>query len=149
MQALRPFTLMDLFSGAGGLTLGFTEKFGNHFKPIWANDINADAVETYNANFGAHCIHGDMLEWLNNPHTAIPKTDVVIGGPPCQGFSLLNKNRVDDARKTMWRPFLEVVERADADVFLIENVPQLLGSSEYFSIVERAQAMGFKFPRHF
>lgn len=144
MQTSHPFTLMDLFSGAGGLALGFTEKFGNHFKPIWANDVNADAVGTYNANFGAHCIHGDMLEWLHNPHTVVPKTDVVIGGPPCQGFSLLNKNRAEDARKTMWRPFLEVVERADADVFLIENVPQLLGSPEYFSIVERARTMGFK-----
>lgn len=146
MSVTKPcrFKVIDLFAGAGGLSLGFSEKFGNDFQPVWANDYNAYAAETYNANFGEHCTHGDILELLADPHTEIPRADVVIGGPPCQGFSLLNKKREGDVRKEMWRPFLEVVERADADVFLIENVPQLLGSPEYFAIAERAREIGFE-----
>lgn len=144
MREKYRFKIIDLFAGAGGLTLGFTKKFGNDFQSVWANDFNAYAAETYNANFGRHCTHGDILELLADPLTEIPSADVVIGGPPCQGFSLLNKNREGDVRKEMWRPFLEVVERANADVFLIENVPQLLGSPEYLAIAERAREMGFK-----
>lgn len=138
------FKVIDLFAGAGGLTLGFSEKLGSDFQPVWANDFNANAAETYNANFGNHCTHGDILALLADPCTEIPKADVVIGGPPCQGFSLLNKNRAGDIRKDMWRPFLEVVERADADVFLIENVPQLLGSPEHGAIIEHARKLGFE-----
>ena len=144
MRDSYPFKVIDLFSGAGGLTLGFTKKLGNDFQPVWANDFNAYAAETYKANFGGHCTYGDILELLADPLTKIPYADVVIGGPPCQGFSLLNKNRNGDVRKEMWRPFLEVVERASADIFLIENVPQLLNSPEYFAIAERAREMDFK-----
>jgi DNA (cytosine-5)-methyltransferase 1 len=138
------FDLIDLFAGAGGLTLGFTELSGNHFSPVWANDSNKAAAYTYNANFGAHCIHGDIIDLLNDRSILIPKADVVMGGPPCQGFSLLNKKRDDDPRKQLWKPFLEVVRRAKAQVFVMENVPQLLGSSEHEEIVEAAEELGFQ-----
>ncbi len=137
------FKLIDLFCGAGGMTLGFTEKFGHHFKPIWANDFNKYCVETYNANFGNHCVMGDIVEILKNPKTIIPEADVVIGGPPCQGFSLLNRNRVDDPRRQLWRQYLEVVEKCKAKVFVIENVPQLLGSYEHGEITGMAEKLGF------
>jgi DNA (cytosine-5)-methyltransferase 1 len=140
----QPFKLIDLFCGAGGMTLGFTEAFGHHFKPIWANDFNKYAVETYNANFSNHCIHGDIVEILSNPKTVIPEADVVIGGPPCQGFSLLNRNRDDDPRRQLWRPYLEVVERSKAKVFVIENVPQLLGTFEHGEITGMAEKLGFR-----
>lgn len=127
------------------MTLGFTgEDFEGRFESLWANDFNADAVKTYNANFGDHCVHGDIVDLLDNPQTVIPQADVVIGGPPCQGFSLLNKNRDGDPRREMWRPFLDVVRRSNAEVFVIENVPQLLGSEEHDEIVAVAEAMGFK-----
>lgn len=138
------FRLIDLFAGAGGMSLGFSKAFGNHFVSVWANDFNNDACLTYNANFGNHCHEGDILALLENPEIDIPQADVVIGGPPCQGFSLLNKFREGDPRKQMWRPFLEVVERSGAEIFLMENVPQLLGSPEHREIVETAEAMGFK-----
>ena len=138
------FRLIDLFSGAGGLTLGFSPKFGNPFKSVWANDYNKYAVDTYNTNFGNHCELGDINELLELPEIEIPPADVVIGGPPCQGFSLLNKDRAEDPRKQMWRPFLEIVERSKAEVFVMENVPQLLKSSEFEAIVKESKKLGFE-----
>jgi DNA (cytosine-5)-methyltransferase 1 len=139
----RSFKLIDLFCGAGGMTLGFTEAFGHHFKPIWANDFNKYCVETYNANFGNHCIPGDLVEILSK-NADIPEADVVIGGPPCQGFSLLNRNRDDDPRRQLWRPYLEVVEKCKAKVFVIENVPQLLETFEHGEITGMAEKLGFR-----
>lgn len=138
------YRLIDLFAGAGGMTLGFSKTMGSNFVSVWANDFNAHACRTYNANFGEHCYEGDILGLLDNPNIEIPRADVVIGGPPCQGFSLLNKFREGDARKQMWRPFLEIVERSGAEVFLMENVPQLLGSPEHLQIIEVAESLGFQ-----
>ena len=67
----------------------------------------------------------------------------LLGGPPCQGFSLLNKNREGDPRKQLWRPYFEIVERSGAQVFVMENVPQLLGSFEHGEIMGTAEALGF------
>lgn len=136
--------LIDLFSGAGGLTLGFTGEFGHCFEPIWANDINQQMVTTYNENLGEHCIAGDLNDLLASPTVVIPAADVVIGGPPCQGFSLLNKNRKGDPRKQLWRPFLHVVKESGASIFLMENVPPLVKSPEYEEIKAAAADMGFK-----
>lgn len=138
------YTLVDLFCGAGGMTLGFSEKFGQPFQPIWANDFNTFCAETYNRNFGSHCVAGDLVDILSQGRMEIPSADVVIGGPPCQGFSLLNKQRASDPRKQLWRPFLEVVERSNAQIFVMENVPQLIGTFEHGEIAGLAQAMGFK-----
>jgi DNA (cytosine-5)-methyltransferase 1 len=137
----RPF--IDLFSGAGGLTLGFSQRFGNGFSSVWANDFDESAATTYNLNFGDHCVPGDISNLLRDSRVKIPKADIVIGGPPCQGFSLLNRNRQSDHRKQLWRPFFEVVDRCGAEVFVMENVPQLLGSSEHGEILELAKRIGF------
>lgn len=138
------FKLIDTFAGAGGMTLGFTEAFGHTFQPVWANDFNSYACRTYRENFGGHCHEGDIVDLLEDHRHPIPKADVVVGGPPCQGFSLLNKNRRCDPRKELWRPYLEVVRRSKASVFVMENVQQLLGSEEHEQIVEQAESMGFK-----
>lgn len=140
----KRFKLIDAFAGAGGMTLGFSKSFGHAFDSVWANDFNDYCVETYNANFGRHCLPGDIVDILNDPAVKIPKADVVIGGPPCQGFSLLNKKREGDPRKQLWRPYFQIVERSGAKVFVMENVPQLLGSFEHGEIMGTAEAMGFK-----
>lgn len=140
----KRYTLIDLFSGAGGMSLGFSERFGHAFIPIWANDFNEESVTTYNKNFGNHCVLGDINAILASERISVPKADVVIGGPPCQGFSLLNKNREGDPRKQLWRPFFEVVDRANAKIFVMENVPQLLGSFEHGEIMGAAESMGYK-----
>jgi len=133
--------LIDLFCGAGGLSLGFTSKFGHNFEPIWANDQDEAAAETYRKNIGP-CTGDDIVEVLKTKK--IPKADVVIGGPPCQGFSLLNKNKKADPRKQLWRPFLEIVRRSGAEIFVMENVPQLKDSPEHEQIVEEADKLGFQ-----
>jgi DNA (cytosine-5)-methyltransferase 1 len=144
----NPLRLIDLFAGAGGFTLGFTslrKPDGSPcFLPIWANDFNKYAADTYNANFGNHCHYGDIVSILENKDIEIPEADIVIGGPPCQGFSLLNKNRETDPRKALWIPYMEVVKRSKAKVFVMENVPQLLGSDEFQQIIEYATALGFQ-----
>lgn len=143
-ESSRTYRLVDLFAGAGGLTLGFTKSLGQVFVPVWANDFNTYAAKTYNANFGEHCTTDDILEIVENRIGDIPKADVVIGGPPCQGFSLLNKQRDNDPRKQLWRPYLQIVQHTGAEVFVMENVPQLLGSEEHEEIAEVAHSMGFK-----
>lgn len=140
----KRYRLIDLFAGAGGMTLGFTEEFSHPFRPVWANDFNDPATATYSLNFGAHCLPGDIVDILEQQKSKIPKADVVIGGPPCQGFSLLNKNRLGDPRKQLWRPFLDIVKLSGAEVFVMENVPQLLGSFEHGEITGMAEGMGFK-----
>ncbi|MDD5111118.1 MAG: DNA cytosine methyltransferase [Candidatus Altiarchaeota archaeon] len=137
------FKLIDAFSGAGGLTLGFTKVFNHKFKPVWANDFNAYAAATYNENFGKHCISEDINKVINKSSVKIPKADVVIGGPPCQGFSLLNKNREGDPRKQLWRQYMDLVEKSCATIFVMENVPQLLDSFEHGELLGVAEAKGF------
>jgi DNA (cytosine-5)-methyltransferase 1 len=136
--------IIDLFSGAGGLTAGFVILSGYPYHPVWANDFNKYAVDTYNLNFGGHCVVGDIIDILAKKPDMIPKADIVIGGPPCQGFSLLNKNRDGDPRKSLWMPFMEIVSSSGAEYFVMENVPQLLNTAEHTAILQKAAVLGFK-----
>src|ERR1022692_783388 len=108
-------TLIDIFSGAGGLTLGFKLAFTDALEIVWANDLDKDALGTYKQIFGDHGIVGDLSKLLEDSEIEIPHADIVIGGPPCQGFSLLNKNREQDRRKSLWQQFMEVVKRSHAE----------------------------------
>lgn len=143
MARLAKYKLIDLFSGAGGLSLGFTKFCRAKFDPVFANDFDEDAARTYSLNFGSHCVVGDIVDVLSENSSSIPKADVVIGGPPCQGFSLLNKKRHNDSRKELWRPFLEIVRLSGAEIFVMENVPELLRSIEFSKIEKQAKKMGF------
>ena len=138
------YRLLDLFCGAGGMTLGFTdERFGGGFESVWAIDNDAAAIETYKRNFGDHAVCDDIEKWVDGKST-IPKADVIIGGPPCQGFSLLNKKRVGDARRELWHPYMDLVEKSGAEVFVIENVAGLIGSPELNRVLSRAAKIGFE-----
>lgn len=137
------YRIIDLFSGAGGMTLGFVAKeFCGGFRSILAIDSDRAATETYSLNFGGHGIWADIEDWLLS--NSVPQAEVVIGGPPCQGFSLLNKKRVGDKRRALWEPYLDIVEQSGASVFVMENVAELLASGEFQSIERRAVNLGFK-----
>ena len=141
----KKIKVIDLFSGAGGMTLGFVDgRYNGKFSSVLAIDNDRAAVDTYNLNFSKskkHCIYGDIEQWLSE--NDVPKADVVIGGPPCQGFSLLNKKKEGDARRALWEPYMDTVERSDASVFVMENVQGLLKSPEFDDICRRAINMGF------
>jgi DNA (cytosine-5)-methyltransferase 1 len=118
--------MIDLFAGCGGMTAGFVS---NRFKPVLAVEWNLAAASTYAENFGeSHMFWGDIEDALEGD---IPQADVVIGGPPCQGFSSLGSRDVNDPRNKLWKSYLKVVERAQPDVFVIENVDRFRRSPEF------------------
>lgn len=138
----KKIKVIDLFCGAGGLSTGFFKgKTGDVYEGILAIDNDTAAIKTYNANFGDHGIAVNIEEWLSEHE--VPSADVVIGGPPCQGFSLLNKNRTGDIRRALWEPYMDFIEKSGASIFVMENVPGLLTSEEFISIRERAEQLGF------
>ncbi|MEQ1977238.1 DNA cytosine methyltransferase [Xenorhabdus sp. SGI240] len=142
MFKINKLKVIDLFCGAGGLSCGFIKGTnGTYFESILAIDHDRAAIKTYNANFGEHGVVANIEEWIaENP---IPEADIVIGGPPCQGFSLLNKNREGDHRRALWEPYMDIIERSFASVFVMENVPGLLSSDEFQDVRARAECMGF------
>lgn len=127
-------TVIDLFAGCGGMTAGFV---GNGFKPVLSVEWNLHAAATYAANFGeSHTFWGDIETALEGD---IPEADVVIGGPPCQGFSNLGSRDVNDPRNQLWKRYLQVVERANPKVFVIENVDRFRSSSEFQLLLAEAE----------
>ena len=113
--------VVSLFSGAGGLDLGFMQE---GFDLVWANDFEADAVETYRANIGNHIVLGDISRI---PVKEIPGCNVIIGGFPCQGFSQANTHKVvDDKRNLLYRQYLRVLRSKRPEVFVAENVRGIL-----------------------
>ena len=138
------YKLIDLFCGAGGMTLGFVDpRFCGDFEPTLAVDIDRPSIETHKANFGGKVVHDPIDDWLAGDPD-VPKADVVIGGPPCQGFSLLNKNRRGDLRRALWEPHLDIVELSGARMFVMENVSELYRSPELRQIKRRAARIGFR-----
>ena len=130
----KSITVASLFSGAGGLDLGFRNA---GFDVVWANDNDEDAVDTYRLNFGNHCILGDV-EKLNLRD--IPEIDGIIGGFPCQGFSIANMQRnVDDSRNALYKSFVKAVKTKQPKFFLAENVKGILslGGGEVFKYIIR------------
>ncbi len=135
--------VIDLFCGAGGMSLGLVDRrYCGGFETVLAIDNDPAAVATHAANFPGHAVCANIEQWLlNNP---VPKADIVIGGPPCQGFSLLNKKREGDVRRALWEPYLEVADRSEASVFIMENVAELFRSPELFDIQAKAKEYGFE-----
>ena len=119
-------TVIDLFAGCGGMTEGFRSADAG-FTPLAAVEWDRAAAATYATNFGAdHVVWGDIASF-NAPATA----DVVIGGPPCQGFSGLGSRDIDDPRNVLWKEYMRVVLEADPKVFVLENVDRFIRSSEF------------------
>lgn len=125
------------------MTLGFLDpRFCGGFKSVFAIDNDKAAAASYSLNFGNHAVCSDIEGWVSNKQQ-VPQADIVIGGPPCQGFSLLNKARRGDTRRALWQPYMDIVEMSGASVFVIENVQGLLHSPEHKQIIQRANKLGF------
>ncbi|WP_424184171.1 DNA cytosine methyltransferase [Actinokineospora sp. G85] len=127
---------IDLFAGCGGLTEGFRTAF----TPVLAVEHDLAAAATHAANFGAEHVHwGDIAEVGE-----VPPADLVVGGPPCQGFSNLGSRDVDDPRNALWREYFRIVAAARPRVFVIENVDRFLGSAEFGLLVVEAGKLGYE-----
>jgi DNA (cytosine-5)-methyltransferase 1 len=111
-------TVADLFCGAGGLGLGFRTQ---GFSIVWAADAFLPAVETYRRNIGDH-VEEVRLNW----DTVLPPCDIIIGGPPCQGFSSAGLRKPGDARNTLVAVFAHLVARHRPKAFVFENVEGFL-----------------------
>src|SRR5262245_34655682 len=128
---------MDVFAGCGGLTRGFLDS--RKYRAVFAVEWDEDAAATYAANFGDHVFCGP-IERVEE----FPSVDVIVGGPPCQGFSPLNMRGVGLERRTLWREYLRALREAEPDAFLMENVPQLLRSAEYATFKKAAERLGYE-----
>jgi len=134
--------VVSLFSGAGGLDIGFI-KAGHEI--IWANDNFFDAVKTYQKNIGDHIVFKDISKI---PSNEIPDHDMLIGGFPCQGFSLANINRGEhDERNKLYLEFLRILVDKQPTFFLAENVKGILSLMQgkiFNLIIEDFKHAGYK-----
>ena len=138
--------MVDLFCGAGGLSLGFTQE---GFITALANDIEACCVDTYAHNHPEtprdHIVLGDIREIVKSIESYINgiSVDVVVGGPPCQGFSMANRQRlIDDPRNYLYKSYVEAVKRINPPFFVMENVKGMLSVAS--QVVEDFEAIGYQ-----
>jgi DNA (cytosine-5)-methyltransferase 1 len=122
-------TVIDLFSGAGGMAEGFRQA---GFKTLMATDYDEMAAKTFQFNHpGVPFVLGDLRELgvdqiLSISNTKKGAPTVVCGGPPCQGFSLAGQRIADDPRNQLFREFVRVVEGVKPEFFVFENVSGLV-----------------------
>ena len=132
MEPHNPYSVVSLFSGCGGLDLGFRGDFRfleQHyprlpFDVVWANDISAAACRTYRSNLEHEIRCGDVWEHMDSLPGA---ADVVLGGFPCQDVSINGKGQAESGSRTiLYRALIEAVRRLQPKVFVAENVKGLL-----------------------
>ena len=121
-------TVIDLFAGCGGMTQGFKDA---GFEPIFAVEWDEEAAATYAANHDPEVNHTFCADIASVASADVPKANVVIGGPPCQGFSGLGLQDVDDPRNKLWTEYVRVVLAAEPEFFVIENVDRFRTSGEF------------------
>ena len=136
---MKKFTVVDLFCGAGGLSLGL--ELSKHFRVVGAIDHWLPAIETFRYNHphipAESIVHGNLLDIFDEHKSenllskwGFPEqpVDVVVGGPPCQGMSLAGKRLSNDPRNQLFKCFVEMVRRLQPRIFIMENVPGLLSA---------------------
>ena len=146
---MKEYNIIDLFCGCGGLSKGFEEA---GYKVLVGVDVEQSALNTFEKNHnGAIGINLDLSEpeSFDIIKKAIngKKVDVIIGGPPCQGFSLTGPRNFDDKRNKLYLAMIETVRRFRPQAFLIENVPgmaNLYKGEVKNEIIRRFTAMGYK-----
>lgn len=156
------FSVISLFSGCGGLDLGFVGGFNflkkkyskNSFEVIWANDIDESACQSFANYFKHDVVCGDITQILSGKHSAklfeqsIPeKVDVVLGGFPCQDFSHAGKRKgFNSKRGLLYQSMAEVIKRTKPALFVAENVRGLLtmnNGEAIQTIIEDFKKLGY------
>lgn len=129
----RTITSIDLFAGAGGLSLGFhLADLG--YMPIFAVEHETAPAATFARNFGCEVFTGDI-----ECGPDYPEADLIIGGPPCQGFSPLGRDRDDLSRAKLnglWKHFLDAVRTIRPKAFVIENVREFQTSAQFAELLQ-------------
>lgn len=145
---MKTYNVIDLFCGCGGLSFGF-EKAG--FNVLLGIDNDKKALETFELNHkNAKSICGDItnISYKQDirPLIGDKRIDVIIGGPPCQGFSLSGPRNFDDPRNKLYLSFIRLVKEIQPRMFVIENVPGLVGlfgGQVKDSIIEKFSQLGY------
>ena len=126
---MNKYKYIDLFAGAGGMSLGFDKA---EFENILAVEYDKCFAETYSFNFPKHNLKVADIKNISNEEIkkliGNNKIDVIIGGPPCQGFSIAGKigrNFIDDERNQLFKEFVRFVEVIKPRIFVMENVAAL------------------------
>ncbi|MEX6102813.1 DNA cytosine methyltransferase [Mammaliicoccus sciuri] len=143
---MKSRNVISLFAGAGGMDLGF-QKAG--FNILWANDFEKDAVQTYKNNLGNHIKLGDITKFdLESELPIDQEVDLVIGGFPCQGFSVNNtKRNMKDKRNFLYLELLKVIKLCKPKFFVAENVKGLLSMEKgkvIDMIIRDFEELGYK-----
>ena len=147
---IKSFRILDLFSGAGGFSYGMEKN--KHFRTVIAVDLNPNALVTFKHNMpDTHIINGDITDAEIKKQiiemSKQLKVNMIIGGPPCQGFSLKGKKLgLNDPRNYLFNEYLNIVETLQPDVFTIENVKALLSTSAGWfknQIIEKVHKLGY------
>ena len=150
IEGIPMFRILDLFSGAGGMSYGMEKN--KHFTTEVALDFNEKALETFKYNMpNTETVFGDITdEKVRDKVISLCKqrqVNMIIGGPPCQGFSLKGKKLgLDDPRNFLFNEYLRFVEILQPEVFVIENVKALMSTSAGWfkdQIVTRVTTMGY------
>ena len=134
----QPIRVLDLFAGAGGLTAGFHQA-SDRFRSVAAVEIDPQAAASYAETFAeADVFAGPIQEWIERAEMPTD-IDIVVGGPPCQGFSNLGKRDAEDKRNLLWRQYAEVLRRVQPRYFVVENVPAFGKSKQYQDFLAETQ----------
>lgn len=136
-------TVLDLFSGCGGMSLGF-EQAGYEIK--LGIDNWAEALQTFRENHSNSAILEADLSILKPSDISINEIDVIIGGPPCQGFSISGKRNPNDPRNKLYQSFVSFVEYFKPKAFVMENVPNLIAMNKgevKNQIIEEFEYLGY------
>lgn len=144
------FRVLDLFCGAGGFSAGLEQV--NNFSTEVGLDFDKYAIETFSKNFpNAISICGDILDQAIKNQVIDScrkrKVNMIVGGPPCQGFSLKGKNLgLNDSRNFLFKEYLNIVKVLQPEVFIIENVKNILNSSSHYfrdEILKEIKNLGY------
>ncbi len=148
---MKKLTYIDLFSGSGGFSLGFDNA---GFENIFSIDIKGEFAQTYKHNFPSHnLVIKDICELTTEEILTLTNNrdvDVIIGGPPCQGFSMagnIGRKFVEDPRNSLFKEFARVISIVNPKMFVMENVARLYthnNGDTRKEILEVFEKMGYK-----